>query len=49
VVVLCRSAERAAVRRRLVDRFYACRAGFDERIHLMDVRPAPGALHLEKK
>src|ERR1017187_2684922 len=49
VVVLCRSAVRAAVRRGLVDRFYAGRIGFDERVHLMDVRPSPGALHLEKK
>jgi galactokinase len=49
VVVLCRAADRDAVRRGLVDRFYARRAGFDERIHLMDVRLAPGALHLEKK
>jgi galactokinase len=49
VVVLCRSAERAAVRRGLMDRFYAGHAGFDERIHLMDVQPASGALHLEKK
>ncbi|MGA3016494.1 MAG: galactokinase family protein [Bryobacteraceae bacterium] len=49
VVMLCRSAERSAVRRGLVDRFYSGRAGFDERIHLVDVRPAPGALHLEKK
>jgi galactokinase len=49
VVVLCRAADRPAVRRGLVDRFYAGRAGFDEQIHLMDVRPAPGALRLEKK
>ncbi len=49
VVVLCRAVDRAAVRRGLVHRFYADRAGFDERIHLMDVRPAPGALRLEKK
>jgi len=48
-VVLCRPADRAAVRRGLVERFYAGRAGFDERIHLMDVRPSPGALHLKKK
>jgi galactokinase len=49
VVVLCRAAQRAAVRRGLVHRFYAGRAAFDRRIHLIDVRPAAGALRLEKK
>jgi galactokinase len=48
-VVLCRAAERAAVRRGLVERFYAGRVGFDERNHLIDVRPAPGALRLKRK
>jgi galactokinase len=47
VVVLCPATDRAAVRRGLVDRFYASRAGFDERVHLIDVRPANGALHLD--
>jgi len=46
VVVFCPAADRATVRRGLVERFYAGRAGFEERIHLMDVRPANGALHL---
>jgi galactokinase len=45
-VVFCRAADRATVRSGLVERFYAGRAGFDERIHLMDARPSSGALHL---
>jgi galactokinase len=49
VVILCRAGEREAVRRGLVERFYAGRAGFDEHIHLIDARPAAGALRLEKK
>jgi galactokinase len=45
-VVVCRAAERDAVRRGLMERFYARRAGFDERVHLMEARPSDGALHL---
>lgn len=49
VVVVCGHDNRAAVRRGLIERYYAGRAAFDEQIHLLDVRPANGALRLEKK
>jgi len=43
-VLLCRKSQRAEVRHRLVERFYAGCAGFDEHTHLIDVEPADGAL-----
>lgn len=43
-VVLCRKEELAAVRGGLQRRFYAGRAEFDERRHLIAAEPGPGAL-----
>jgi galactokinase len=43
-VILCQRGERAAVRRGLVQRYYAGRAGFAEETHLIDAEPGPGAL-----
>jgi galactokinase len=44
VVCFARTAELAAVRRGLVERFYAGRKEFDESMHLIDAEPAAGAL-----
>jgi len=46
-VVLCGRADAAAVRRGIVERFYASRAEFDESRHLIDAEPGPGALYPE--
>jgi len=46
-VVLCRQRDAANVRRGLIDRYYASRAGFHEGLHLIDAVPGAGALHLE--
>jgi len=46
-VVLCRAADSANVRRRLVERFYSGRHEFDESRHLIDAVPGPGALYPE--
>jgi galactokinase len=48
-VVLCRKREAAKVRRGLMERYYAGRAGFDESRHLIDAVPGPGALYPETK
>ncbi len=45
-VVLCDKEERAAVRARLIARFYAARPGFDESAHLIDAEPGAGALQM---
>jgi galactokinase len=46
-VVLCRCRDAASVRRGLIGRYYANRAGFDESRHLIDAVPGAGALHPE--
>jgi hypothetical protein len=48
-VALCRKRDAAKVRRGLMERYYAGRAGFDESRHLIDAVPGPGALHPETK
>jgi galactokinase len=48
-VVLCRKRDAAKVRRGLMERYYAGRAGFDESRHLIDAVPGPGALYPETK
>jgi len=48
-VVLCRRTDAAQVRRGLVERYYAGRAGFDEGRHLIDAEPGAGALRPETK
>ena len=49
VVVLCRHRDLQAVRQGLMARYYAGREEFDERRHLIDAAPGPGALSAEKK
>jgi galactokinase len=44
-VVLCRRHETDAVRRGIIDRYYAGRPEFDESCHLIDAVPSAGALH----
>jgi galactokinase len=46
-VVLCWRRDAANVRRGIVERYYAGRAGFDQRRHLIDAAPGAGALHPE--
>jgi galactokinase len=46
-VVLARAADAATVRRGLIERYYAGRAGFEESRHLIDAVPGAGALHPE--
>jgi galactokinase len=43
-VVLCRNRDTAAVRRGMVERYYAGRDEFYESRHLIDAVPAPGSL-----
>jgi galactokinase len=43
-VVFCRRSEQPGVRRGLIQRYYAESAQFDERMHLIDAEPGPGAL-----
>ena len=43
-VVFCRRSDLPAVRRGLIQRYYAESAQFDERLHLIDAEPGPGAL-----
>jgi len=45
-VVLCRQPDAAAVRRGIMERYFAGRREFDESRHLMDAAPGWGALHL---
>ena len=50
-VVFCARGDRAAVRRGLMERYYAGRAEFEAGRHLIDAEPGPGALyadHVEK-
>lgn len=44
VVMLCRRGERAAVRRRLMEGYYAGKAEFCEARHLIDAEAGPGGL-----
>jgi galactokinase len=44
-VVLCRRRDASAVRRGLIERYYAERGEFDESCHLIDAVPGAGALH----
>jgi len=44
-VALCRKGDVAEVRRGIVERYYAGRREFDERRHLIDAVPGPGALN----
>jgi galactokinase len=46
-VVLCAREHRAAVRRGLMERYYAGRAEFEAGRHLIDAEPGPGALHAD--
>jgi len=43
-VVFCRTEDLAAVRRGLIQRYYADSPGFDESMHLIHAEPGPGAL-----
>jgi galactokinase len=43
-VVFCRAADLEAVRRGLIQRYYAGSTQFDERMHLIHAEPGPGAL-----
>jgi galactokinase len=43
-VVFCRATDAPAVRRGLIQRYYAESAQFDPRMHLIDAQPGPGAL-----
>ena len=45
-VVFCQKRDLAAVRRGLIDRYYAGHPDFDPDRHLIDAQPGPGALHL---
>jgi galactokinase len=47
-VVFCQKRDLAAVRRGLIDRYYAGRPDFDPDRHLIDAQPGPGALHREE-
>jgi len=49
IVALCRQRDVAGVRRGLLKRYYAGRAGFDESRHLIDAVPGAGALYPETK
>jgi galactokinase len=44
VVVFCGKRQRATMRRKLIERYYSQRPGFDEERHLIDADPAPGVL-----
>jgi galactokinase len=44
-VIFCRRPDLTGVRQRLIQRYYAGLPKFDERIHLMDAEPGPGALN----
>ncbi len=48
-VVFCRKPEMAEVRAGLIQRFYAGCAEFDADRHLIEVEPASGVLHAEKR
>ena len=45
-VVFCQKRDLAAVRRGLIDHYYAGHSDFDPDRHLIDAQPGPGALHL---
>jgi len=45
VVVFCKTADLPAVRRGLIQRYYAGLPEFDETMHLIHAEPGPGALH----
>ena len=47
-VVFMRKSDRDAVRRGLIERYYAGRSEFEEGQHLIDAEPAAGALRPEK-
>jgi galactokinase len=47
-VVFCRLPDLPAVRRGLIQRYYAESAQFDERMHLIHAEPGPGALQSMK-
>jgi galactokinase len=47
-VVFCQKPDLAAVRRGLIDRYYAGHPDFDPDRHLIDAQPGPGALHREE-
>jgi galactokinase len=47
-VIFCKRSERPAVRRRLMEQFYAGRAGFEEFRHLLDAEPSAGVLYAKK-
>jgi galactokinase len=44
-VVFCRPQDRASIRERLINTYYADRNGFDSQIHLIDAEPSAGALN----
>ena len=48
VVVFASKHQLPSVRRSLIERFYAGRPEFDEKQHLIDAEPGPGALSPEK-
>jgi len=48
-VVFCRRPDLDAVRRGLIQRYYARSAQFDERMHLIHAEPGPGALQSMKE
>jgi galactokinase len=47
-VVFCKQPDLPAVRRGLIDRYYAGRPDFDPDRHLIDAQPGPGALHRQE-
>jgi galactokinase len=47
-VVFSKQPDLAAVRRALIDRYYAGRPDFDPDRHLIDAQPGPGALHRQE-
>ena len=48
VVVFCRRTDLTAVRRGLIQRYYAGLPEFDEGAHLIHAEPGPGALHFDE-
>ena len=48
-VVFCQERDLPAVRRGLIQRYYAELPAFDERTHLIHAQPGPGALHSMKE
>jgi galactokinase len=46
-VIFCLAADLPAVRRGLIQRYYAGLPQFDQRMHLIHAEPGPGALHVD--